>query len=104
MAFDVTPTSGDSPYVLTAVLGNKEEINGIYYSLELYTSNQVGSCFLGVASGAVAPSWAQSLLNNGAYTVNTSVNVGSCRTYTLIIRDLTTNDVLDSKNVYIDNT
>lgn len=104
MAFTVTPTAGDAPYVLNATFDNIASIDFINYSLELRSSSQVGSCFMDVSEGPDTPSISQSLLASGSATLLNSVPAGSCSTRSLIIRDLSTNAIIESQNVYIDNT
>lgn len=103
MAFTVTPTSGSAPYVLSATFGNKDSIDNVDYALELRTSVLVGSCFVGVATGNPIAGAASSLLNTGVSSVTGSVPAGSCRTYSLIIRDLSNNSILASQNVNVNN-
>ena len=104
MAFDVTPTSGDAPYVFTANLAFDGRIDFVNFSLEFRVTTQTGSCFVGVSEGTNLVNAAQAILDSGTYTLNSSFDVGSCATVSLIIRDLLSGDVFDYANVFIDNT
>lgn len=104
-SFSVNPTSGDAPYVLTAVIANQENIDNANYALELRATNQTGTCFSGTSTGANQTAGVQSLINTGEYTIATnSVTAGDCRVYSLIVRDLNADTVISSQNVSIDNS
>lgn len=103
MAFTVTPTSGAGPYVLSASFDNISSIDFVNFSLEIRSANDTESCFLGVATGTNVPSLVANLLNTGESVLSSSVPVGTCNTRSLIIRDLSTDTVIDSQNIYIDN-
>lgn len=104
MAFTVTPTSGDAPYVYTADFTGKDVIDGVSFSLEARTTVLVNECFLGMSDGVNSQTIVDNILNTGSHTSMTSVGAGFCRTVSLIIRNMNTGMVVDYKNITIDNT
>lgn len=103
MAFTVTPTSGDAPYILSADIADKVNIDGVNYALEVRPNTTIGSCLVGISTDPSNTNIVQSLLATDSYMVSGNVNVGSCRTYSLIIRDLRTDTIISSENAVIDN-
>lgn len=104
MAFTVTPTSGDAPYVYTADFSSKDLIDGVSFDLEARTTVLENECFVGVSDGVNSPTIVNNLLDTGSHTSMTSVGAGYCRTVSLIIRSLVTGQVVDYMNITIDNT
>lgn len=103
MAFDVTPSSGAGPYTLTASFANASLLDGVTYALELRASIQDVSCNTGMSEGTNQPGAVQSLLDTGSHVAEQPVNPTLCRTYSLIIRDVVNNTVIQFTNAYIDN-
>lgn len=103
MAFTVTPTSGDAPYLLEAVFSNSVLIDNVNFSLSVKYTSSVGSCPAEGSNQELAPSQIQSLLNNGSFNHFSAVSAGSCRTYTLTIKNIASDDVVDSYSVSVDN-
>lgn len=104
MAFDVTPTSGASPYEYSASFVNGKNIDDTHYVLEFRNSTAVGSCPVS-GSGADQPGVAESILATGSFVqLGNSVPSGSCRTSSLVIIDLSTGSVIDESAINIDNT
>ena len=102
MAFSVTPTSGDFPYNFTATFLSAMLLDDVRYSLLFQSSTAVGSCpSLGV--GTELPGGVASLLATGTYTSTISVPAGSCRAYTLRIRDNVTDTFISTETVHVDN-
>lgn len=102
MAFAVTPTSGAGPYTLTADITNKDSFNYNRYALTLSFTDAVGSCpASGVAT--VLVSGAVNLLESGSFAHPLVVATGSCRTYTLRVRDLVTGSIVQFMNVTVNN-
>ena len=104
MAFAVTPTSGDAPYILTADFANSHNIDGVNYAIEVRTSMREGSCPFDSAGSLLSASIVDSLLADG--TVNSgfdTVDSGSCRVFTLRLRRLSDNMVLSRESVSVDN-
>lgn len=103
MAFDVTPTSGSTPYTFTAAFLNKESF-GLGYSLRFALGiAQVGVCPLPESATAFVATASEALLNTGVYVRSTgSVPAGSCNVYRLDILDYE-NNVIQSEFVNVDN-
>lgn len=102
MAFSVTPTSGAGPYTITAAFANKDSFNYSKYALTFSFSDGVGSCpSAGVATVLVAGG--VSLLENGSFVHPLDVASGSCRTYTVRIRDLETESLVQAMNATVNN-
>ena len=100
----MTPTSGDAPYTFTAEIKNKDSINFVRYGLEYRVSSSTTACPTGSQTSANVPIVANSILSNGFYVQEgNSVPAGTCRTGSLIIRNLTDNSIVDFKNISIDN-
>ena len=102
MAFDVTPTSGDSPYDFTATFDSRVSLDHDRYSLSLQSSEAEGSC-PALGTSVSLGNGATSLLETGAYSTLNSVPAGSCRTYTLRIRDHVTNTYTSVASVQVTN-
>lgn len=102
MAFDVTPADGAGPYNFTATIASAMFIDNEEYSISLRSSEAVGSC---PAQGTSTPSaaGAAALLTNGVFVTTASVPIGSCRSYTLSIRDIVNDTVISSETVQISN-
>ena len=79
-------------------------IDFVNYSLEFRAGTTVGSCGSGVQVGANQQTIVSAIMVSGsAVQTGTSVPSGSCRVFSLIIRDLSDGSVLDSMNVTVDN-
>ena len=104
MAFSVAPTSGTGPYQMSAEFYNIADLDGVNYALELRATNTEGSCDMDVSSGQNQPPGVDALLANGVYQIGAPVPSGSCRTYSLIVRDLSDGTIISSENVYLDNS
>ena len=103
MAFTVTPTSGDAPYVFTAEFDNIESFIPQRYLLLFRSNTSVGSCSSSI-SGNFNPTAAADLLNEGVYTLESpSVPVGSCNRYRITVYDVVNNSSLENVDVTIDN-
>lgn len=102
-AFSVTPTSGSAPYLYTASFENAQNIDFVNYGLEFRSGTSSDACPTGVQSGSSAMSAAVQLVTTGEFSTPNSVPSGSCRTVSLILRDLTSGDIITSMNVQIDN-
>lgn len=104
MAFDVTPTSGASPYEFTASFLNKDTFATGLYVLEYRTATSVGNCPASAMTGTSNPAAANQLLATGSYTaIGGDVPAGSCRTYGLYIRLASDNSVVSSSLVNVNN-
>ena len=104
MAFDVTPTSGEVPYVYTSEILNKESFDLGVFRLELKTLTQVGSCSPSGDTGVMNVPGATALRRFDTYTQTTqSVPPGNCRQSNLIVRDLRTGEVVSIMSVAISN-
>lgn len=104
MAFTVTPTSGDAPYILNADISNKLGFELGLYSLELRNATNAGSCPAPIYSGGMLTPQAVELLTLGTTTITTpSVPTGSCRIYTLLVRNIVTGSRVSEKTVSINN-
>lgn len=102
VAFDVTPTSGTAPYTFTADLGAAVNIDDKRYSLLFQSTTAVGSC-PPLGSATNVPNGVDALLATGQYISNDDVPVGSCRTYTLRIRDNVLGTFIASESVQVSN-
>lgn len=103
MAFNVTPTSGATPYLFTADFENKDNFSLGNFTLYAYAISGEGVCPAPSFGGSGLPDMSQSLLNDGSYTMSSgSVPVGSCRVFNLVIKDIS-GVVIDNKTVAIDN-
>lgn len=102
MAFSVTPTSGEAPYTFTAEFNNQKLIDGVRYILQFRYSEGVGLCpSLGISNNifvGIAP-----LLETGSYVTNAVIPIGSCRAYTLSIKDNVNNVTYNNVTVTVDN-
>lgn len=105
MAFTVTPTSGAVPYLFEAVFSNKASIIAGNYSVHFYSSvNTVGSCPSPPVAGTDQQNVVNSLLNTGSYTLaSNGVPEGNCRVFNLVIREVSSGNIVDSSSVSIDN-
>ena len=104
MAFTVTPTSGAAPYSLSAIVDNKENIDGISYVASVWTSVATGTCPLTGTATPVNVVLVDQLINSGTVILPyVSVDPGTCRTFTLRIMRAKTNVVIASSNATVDN-
>lgn len=102
MAFSVTPTSGDAPYTFTAQISDAVNIDGGRYTLLFQSTTAVGSC-PPLGSSTNVPGGVDALLATGQSTDTVDVPAGSCRTYTLRIRDNELGTYISSENVQVSN-
>lgn len=104
MAFDVTPTSGQPPFVFTADFSARYGLDAGYYFLQFYINTEVGFCPNGDPLGTTHPANALALLETGIYTQSAGpIPSGSCRTSTLVIREVGTNNIVSQAIANIDN-
>ena len=104
MAFDVTPTSGDSPYEFTATFLNKGSFATGLYILEYRTATTAGSCPASAMTGTSNPAAAATLLDTGSLTVvGGDVPAGSCRTYGLYVRLASDSSIVSSSMATVNN-
>ena len=103
MAFSVTPTSGDAPYVLTANIANSALIDGVKYAVSVAYSSSSGSCPAEGSEVYLTPIQIDTLLTTGSFTSYSAVNTGNCRTFTLEIIRVLDSVVVDSSSVSVDN-
>lgn len=102
MAFDVTPTSGYGPYVFTASFANSELIDNVLYSLSFVSSVAVGSC-PEHGTSTPSPQAANALLENGVYENPATTSSGSCRAFTLTIRNISSGNVVSTRTLQVSN-
>lgn len=103
MAFDVTPSSGASPYVFNVSFDNAVNF-GSAYSFEFAQVTDVGFCSNDYTLGNNAPAIADELLSTGTYTWSTtSVPAGSCRSVIVRVRRLSDNSIIQGMIGTIDN-
>lgn len=104
MAFNVAPTSGQPPFVFTADFSARYGLDAGLYSLTFYRSTAVGFCPNGEPLGTTHPEVAQTLLQTGTYTQTTGpIPSGSCRSNTLVIREVATGNIVSQAIANIDN-
>lgn len=101
--FDVTPTSGAAPYIFTTGLNDRYGLDVGLYSLRFYEESAVGSCPPPGTTGQARGSVASNLLNNGTATIGQTVPSGNCVTYTLVIIEGATNNIVSQASVNVDN-
>lgn len=102
MAFNVTPTSGAPPYVLSATFAEQYLIDGVRYLLRARNSTSTGVC--PTVGTTMAPAeYAEQLLSVGTYTIIGPVASGSCRTTTLQIVNVLTGAVVSESSVNVSN-
>lgn len=104
MAFEVTPTSGEAPYLFTAIIDNASLIDGVLYTATVMYSTSPNSCPLEGNSTPWNAGQINDLINGNGTTVNTSVNPGICRTWTLNVFRVSDSTVVASSSVSVDNT
>lgn len=98
------PTSGALPFTLTASFSDKPNFYLGRYGLFLYQSTTAGSCPGLVSTGSSLNEIAEALLNNGEYIVTAGgVPAGSCKTYSLVVKNLDNNSVVSSATASVDN-
>lgn len=102
MAFTVTPTSGDAPYVYNVSFENAGNF-GSEYSFEYANVMNVGECATDYTLGTNLPATAATLLATGTSSSGTSVPSGSCRSAFARIRRLSDNVVISGSIANIDN-
>lgn len=102
MAFNVTPTSGAPPYMLSATFAEKHLIDGVQYVLRARNSTGTEVCPT-VGTTMAPPEYAEQLLSVGTYEIIGPVASGSCRTTTLQIVDVLSNTVVSQQSVYVSN-
>ena len=102
MAFDITPTSGDAPYLLSASFENSVSF-GHGYELIVRRSGTMGSCNTVVTTGPLEPVIADALLSAGQYSIPDTVAAGRCDVYKIYIRNTSTGDIIDPMIATINN-
>ena len=103
MAFTVTPTSGEAPYILAVELADDEFLDGVHYMATVAHTTSSGSCPLKGTVSKFSAVAVNGFITNGTYEAMGDVPPGSCRTYTMEIIRLKDNAVIASSNVYVDN-
>lgn len=103
MAFTVTPTSGEAPYLYEAEVINRDGIDLGLYTVEYRFVTSVGSCPASALSGTNSPGNALALLNVGSFVSQSSVAAGSCRGSVFLVRRLSDNAIISQMSVNIDN-
>lgn len=103
MAFEVTPTSGSTPYTFTASFSNKESFNNGYALRFALGIASAGVCPLPESATAFVGSASEALLDTGVYIRSTgSVPAGSCNVYRLdVLNNL--GAVIDTQSVIVSN-
>lgn len=104
MAFDVTPTSGEAPYLLTATIANAVNVDGVRYSMSVRSLVEEGSC---PAFGNMSPlsqGDLDTLLAGGAVTTPyPTVPDGSCRAITLRLTRLSDGVGIQTETITVNN-
>lgn len=104
MAFTVAPTSGTGPFLFDASFENENSIKTAYYRLSFLSGVAAGTCPPPFTTGVSNDLAAQSLLETGSYVQpSASIAPGSCRTYTLLIRRLSDNEIVSTMSVNVSN-
>lgn len=103
MAFDVTPTDGAGPYVLSAQYLNPQNFDLGLYVVELFSASEVGACPVPSTLGTSNSSLANGLLLSGSASHASPVPPGSCRQYVNLIRRVSDNEIVSQMEVYVDN-
>ena len=103
MAFTVTPTSGASPYTLSASFDTTKYIDGVNYVASLRTSASEGSCPSIGEESPLTPTQLEVLLTTGSVVTNVGVSPGFCRAFTLTISQVSDSIVVDTSTVFVDN-
>ena len=104
MAFNVTPTSGDSPYVVAATVSDSVLIDGVNFYADVRTSISENICPLNGSSSPWSAFNVDNLINGGNVTTSyPNVPAGSCRAITLRILRVSDDYVVDIATVYVDN-
>lgn len=100
----MTPTSGASPYFLSAIINTSESIDSVNYVASIRYSVGTGSCPTAGTGLALAKQVVDEIIagNNVQLAIST-VPAGTCRTFTLVITRVNDGKVVDSANAYIDN-
>lgn len=104
MAFNVAPTSGTVPFVFTADFYSRYALDTGLYRLQFYVNTMEGSCPNGNPLGTSQTEPVLAILDTGTYIQTTGyIPIGSCRTVTLVIREVETNEIISQEMVNIDN-
>lgn len=104
MAFTVTPTSGDGPYVLAANITDSDLIDNVNYQATIRHTSLVGSCpppYTGNVLSAV--NTARIVAGESVELTATNVPAGSCRTFSIEITRVSDSLVIDSSFTAVDN-
>lgn len=102
MAFTVTPTSGEAPYVLSADIDNLINIDGVHYRGFIGSGTAVGSC--PAAGFTTLPRVErEEFFESGSVTLTDSVPPGSCRTFTLRIIRVSDEEEIAVSHINVDN-
>lgn len=98
------PTSGDLPYVFTASFDNSGSIENGLYIVQFITATASGSCPPVSTTGPSASAAATALFDTGSYTQTiNAVPAGSCRRYTLVVREVASGEVTSVESVTVSN-
>lgn len=82
---------------------HKNLIDDVNYSFAIRSIEEVGSCNTVVGAGSNQTALKNSLFINGTGNFGTYVPSGSCRTFSAIITDLSSNEIISSSMLYVDN-
>lgn len=104
MAFTVAPTSGDSPYILSADIINSGEIDGVEYEASVRSSLGTGSCPAFGSSTPLSSALVNELLTTGSVETGlSSVPVGNCRAFTIRISRVSDGVLVSTASTFVDN-
>ena len=104
MAFNVAPTSGDGPYIVTASISNSVVIDGVNFYADVRTSISENNCPLNGSADPWSAFNVDNLVNGGSVTTSyPNVPAGSCRAISLRIMRVSDDSVVDIATVFIDN-
>ena len=97
------PNSGSAPYTLTASFDNVDMLSSGDYTLSLTSGVSASFCPSFSTGGVNFPDLVASLIATGSAVYNTSVPVGSCRSFNLFIRSVDSNEVVSPSHLVVDN-
>lgn len=103
VGLSVVPTSGEAPYLLTASFTEIAFINNVLYRLEVRISQDTAACPPFTSSGSRSVPIETALLSTGEFVITNNVVAGSCRTYSVLIRNLITDTIVSQSSVSVSN-
>ena len=95
--------SGSAPYVYSIGIDNKSLVNGVDYRLECRSVTSSSGCPLPATTGARYGSMENALMTTGSFTESSSVNPGSCRSVTALIKRLSDDAIISIQSFHINN-